>query len=196
LIFKTFLWANLQHLFTLLNPFLMANLRNNILEYAVILLLGFIARWVFVQGWLSGNRFAAFVIVISFVKTGWFVLENSQQLIRATAQNLPYHRFLFLMVTNMSQIALSYAIDFYCLYRANIQSFSGIDPELGHYELMFEFGYFSVLNFSFFGYGDITPATIPAKIAVLTEIVLAFLTVIFILSDFISLKESLQKKKL
>lgn len=60
---------------------------------------------------------------------------------------------------------------------------------------MFEFGYFSVLNFSFFGYGDITPATIPAKIIVLTEIVLAFLTVIFILSDFISLKESLQKRK-
>lgn len=173
----------------------MSNLRNNVLEYLAILLLGLFARWVYVGGWLSGNWFAVLVIVFSLSKTIWFVFENSQQLIRATAQNLPYHRFLAIMVTNMSQIALSYAIDFYCLYRANSASFSGIDPALGHYELMFEFGYFSILNFSFFGYGDITPATIPAKITVLTEIVLAFLTVIFILSDFISLKESLQKKK-
>jgi hypothetical protein len=173
----------------------MSNLRNNVLEYLAILLLGLFARWVYVGGWLSGNWFATLVIVFSLSKTSWFIFENSQQLIKATAQNLPYHRFLAIMVTNMSQIALSYAIDFYCLYRANSASFSGIDPALGHYELMFEFGYFSILNFSFFGYGDITPATIPAKITVLTEIVLAFLTVIFILSDFISLKESLQKKK-
>ena len=173
----------------------MPNLRNNALEYLAILLLGFLARWIYVQGWLSENWFATLVIVFSLSKTTWFIFENSQQLIRATAQNLPYHRFLVIMVTNMSQIALSYAIDFYCLYRANTANFSGIDSALGHYELMFEFGYFSVLNFSFFGYGDITPASIPAKITVLTEIVLAFMTVIFILSDFISLKESLQKQK-
>ncbi len=173
----------------------MSNIRSNVFEYSAILVLGFLARWVWVQGWLSGNWFAVLVVLLSFAKTTWFIFENSQQLIRATAQNIPYHRFLAIMVTNMSQIALSYAIDFYCLYRANAASFSGIDPTLTHFELMFEFGYFSVLNFSFFGYGDITPATIPSKITVLSEIVLAFLTVIFILSDFISLKESLQKRK-
>jgi hypothetical protein len=36
------------------------------------------------------------------------------------------------------------------------------------------------------------PQTIPAKVANLTEIVLAFVTVIFLLSDFVSLKESLR----
>jgi hypothetical protein len=173
----------------------MSNIRNNVIEYLAILLLGFFTRWIYVQNWLPENGFSALVVIVSFGKTAWFIFENSQQLIRATAQNLPYHRFLTIMVTNMSQIAMSYAIDFYCLYRANSVSFSGIDPALTHFELMFEFGYFSILNFSFFGYGDITPASIPAKITVLTEIVLAFLTVIFILSDFISLKESLQKRK-
>ncbi|MFN8346128.1 MAG: hypothetical protein U0X91_14065 [Spirosomataceae bacterium] len=173
----------------------MSNIRNNVIEYLTILLLGFWARWIFVHHWLPQTGFTLLIIALSLGKTCWFIFENSQQLIRATAQNLPYHRFLTIMVTNMSQITMSYAIDFYCLYRADAGSFSGIDPALKHYELMFEFGYFSVLNFSFFGYGDITPATIPAKITVLTEIVLAFLTVIFILSDFISLKESLQKRK-
>ena len=56
---------------------------------------------------------------------------------------------------------------------------------------MFEFFYYSALNFMFFGYGDITPQTVPAKLLTLTEITLAFVTVIFLLSDFISLKESI-----
>jgi hypothetical protein len=44
----------------------------------------------------------------------------------------------------------------------------------------------------FFGYGDITPQSIPAKLLTLSEITLAFVTVIFLLSDFISLKDSLR----
>jgi hypothetical protein len=53
--------------------------------------------------------------------------------------------------------------------------------------------YFSTLNFTFFGYGDVTPQTIPAKLITMSEVLLAFVTVIFLLSDFISLKESLGK---
>jgi hypothetical protein len=52
-----------------------------------------------------------------------------------------------------------------------------------------------VLNFSFFGFGDIMPQTIPAKIVTLLEVVLAFFTVIFLLSDFISLKDSLRREQ-
>ncbi len=49
------------------------------------------------------------------------------------------------------------------------------------------------LVFMSFDYGDITPQTIPAKILTLTEITLAFVTVIFLLSDFISVKESIRR---
>ena len=52
----------------------------------------------------------------------------------------------------------------------------------------------STLNFSFFGYSEIMPQTVPAKIANLTEIVMAFVTVIFLLSDFISLKDSIRSQ--
>ena len=51
------------------------------------------------------------------------------------------------------------------------------------------------LNFSFFGYGDILPATIPAKIVLMLEATMSFLTVILVLSDFISLKESIADYK-
>ena len=37
--------------------------------------------------------------------------------------------------------------------------------------------------------------TIPAKIVTLLEVILAFFTVIFLLSDFISLKDSLRRER-
>jgi hypothetical protein len=60
---------------------------------------------------------------------------------------------------------------------------------------LFECFFFSVLNFSFFGFGDVTPQTIQAKIVTMMEVILAFFTVIFLLSDFISLKDSLREDK-
>ena len=105
------------------------------------------------------------------------------------------HKFVVLLAYNMAQITISYALDFYCLVRIDRGSLSGIDPELAGAELMFECFYFSVLNFSFFGYGDITPAHVPAKIIMLLEVVTAFSTVIFLLSDFVSMKESMRNGK-
>ncbi len=78
------------------------------------------------------------------------------------------------MAYNMTEVTVSFAIDFYCLQILDRESFSGIDASLDGFELMFECFYFSVLNFSFFGYGDITPAHIPSKIVMLLEVITAF----------------------
>jgi hypothetical protein len=128
------------------------------------------------------------------VKTLYYLFETLRHLAEATSTDLAYHRFLVLMAYNMAQITLSYALDFYCLYAIDPSSLSGIDPELKGLELLFECFYFSVLNFSFFGYGDIIPAHVPGKVVMLLEVVTAFSTVIFLLSDFVSMKESMRRK--
>jgi hypothetical protein len=63
---------------------------------------------------------------------------------------------------------------------------------LGEPRILFDCFFYSLLNFTFFGFGDITPQLIPAKLVTLMEVTLAFFTVIFLLSDFISLKDSLR----
>lgn len=133
------------------------------------------------------------VIVLSLAKTSFFGVENIRQLFEATRSNQPYHRFMLLMLINMTQIILSFGLDFHCLHCINISSFSVELPDATPFETLFEFVYYSTLNFTFFGYGDVTPQTVPAKFITMTEILLAFVTVIFLLSDFISLKESLGK---
>lgn len=133
------------------------------------------------------------MMVLSLVKTSFFGVENIRQLFEATRSNQPYHRFMLLMLINMTQIILSFGLDFHCLHRINSASFSVELSDATPLETVFEFVYYSTLNFTFFGYGDVTPQTIPAKFITMTEVLLAFVTVIFLLSDFISLKESLGK---
>jgi hypothetical protein len=138
---------------------------------------------------------AVAITIWAALKTAYYFAETLRHLIDATAADLPYHRFLVLVSYNMSQITLSYAIDFYCLYRLNPDSLNGIDSSLTGWRLMFECFYFSVLNFAFFGYGDITPAHISTKIVMMLEVVTAFATVIFLLSDFVSMKESIRPRR-
>jgi hypothetical protein len=148
----------------------------------------------YVLGAPAQQSLAILVAAWAATKTGYYFAETLRHLQEATAADLAYHRFLVLVAYNMAQITLSFAIDFYCLYQIDPTSLNGIDPGLRGAELAFECFYFSVLNFSFFGYGDITPNHIPGKIVMVLQVVTAFATVIFLLSDFVSMKESMRRK--
>ena len=161
-------------------------------EVAVIIALALALQWMWPRGWLEMQAFCLLVLVLALGKTVFFFAENLTHILLATRDNMPYHRVLGLMGVNMVQITLSFALDFWCLETANPQSFSSMNPEWGTGELVFEFFFYSVLNFSFFGFGDVTPLTVSAKLVTMMEVLLAFFTVIFLLSDFVSLKDSLR----
>ena len=55
-----------------------------------------------------------------------------------------------------------------------------------------EFLYFSLVTFTTTGFGDIVPRTNEARILISMEIVLAFISIIFIISNFGSLVEHVQ----
>ena len=145
------------------------------------------------QGWMTDRWFSLIVVLGCWIKTGLFGAENLKQLFEAARSNMAHHHFLLLMGINMSQMILSFAFDFHLLYCSNASCFAGVGQDVSQAEALFDFVYLSTLNFSFFGYSDILPQTVPAKVINLTEIVLAFVTVIFLLTDFISLKDSLRQ---
>jgi len=165
---------------------------RNLLEFALI-----IAVWGFLQWWITDQDLSSWavpvILLISFAKTSFFGVENIRQLFAATRCNLAYHRFMLIMLVNMTQIILSFGLDYRCLYEVSPASFSTTLTQATLSECVFEFVYFSTLNFTFFGYGDVTPQTVPAKLITMSEVLLAFVTVMFLLSDFTSLKESLGK---
>jgi len=144
---------------------------------------------------LSPRVVCGVVVALAAAKTCYFLVENLQHILLATAQEIPYHRFLALMGVNMAQITISFALDFWVLESAEPGSFSGFDPASGPGRVFFDCCFYSVLNFSFFGFGDILPLTVPSRLVTLLEVILAFFTVIFLLSDFISLKDSLRRER-
>lgn len=168
---------------------------RNAVEFALIFALWQAQLALIERGWSTPVRLTALVLIASWLKTAFFGVENIRQLWRASAENMPYYKFLLLMLVNMLQIIVAFALDYHVLYRLSPESFGGVNPQLAGAALVFEFFYFSSLNFMFFGYGDITPQAVPAKLLTLTEITLAFVTVIFLLSDFISLKESIGARR-
>jgi hypothetical protein len=135
------------------------------------------------------------VVIGCWVKTLLFSVEHVRQLVAAARANLAHHRFLILMGVNIAQMALSFAFDFHALWSAKPDSFSGIAAGTPSGEALFDLFYLSVLNFTFFGFGDIVPQTIPGRVVNLTEVVIAFAVVIFLLSDFMSLKESVRGER-
>jgi hypothetical protein len=165
---------------------------RNAVEFAVIFGVWYALLDLLDSGQLSATLMTALILAAAWTKTLFFGVENIRQLWQATALNTPYYKFMLLMLVNMWQIMVSFALDFHLLYRQAESSFAGVNESLAGAELVFEFFYYSALNFMFFGYGDITPQSIPAKLLTLSEITLAFVTVIFLLSDFISLKDSLR----
>ncbi len=175
-----------------LTPFTIQATIRNAAEFVLIGVVWCLAQALIQRAHIASEWLTLIVILLAWAKTAFFGIENLQQLMRASKDNMAYHRFMLLMLVNMAQITLSFGLDFHCLHCIDGGSFSSIDPTETVPEQIFDFTYFSVLNFTFFGFGDITPQTIPAKMLTLTEIVLAFVTVIFLLSDFISLKESIR----
>jgi hypothetical protein len=168
---------------------------RNTFEFVVIF-----ALWLGVLELIARERFSAsaltaIILAVAWLKTAFFGVENIRQLWQASEENMPYYKFLLLMLVNMAQIITAFALDYHLLYELSDKSFAGVNGALEGASLVFEFIYFSSLNFMFFGYGDITPQSIPAKLLTLTEVTLAFVTVIFLLSDFISLKESIGGKR-
>ncbi|MCU0647823.1 MAG: hypothetical protein MUF00_07490 [Gemmatimonadaceae bacterium] len=165
---------------------------RNVVEYAAIVGWWGALLWLQGTGRVSPAALALIVIAGCWVKTALFGVENLRQLVHAARVDMAHYRFLLLMAVNISQMTLAFAFDFHVLWRLSAKAFSGIAADAGHAEALFDLFYMSVLNFTFFGFSDVLPQSVPARIVNLTEIFLAFGTVIFLLSDFISLKESLR----
>jgi hypothetical protein len=175
------------------SPFTPRNVFRQALEFAIISCVGWGTYWVVQQSWLSPQGVCWLITALAVGKTLFFLGENLHQLLVATTRNALYHRFMGLMLVNMTQIALSFGLDFWCLHSAMPTSFTGIPEGLQGAELIFEHCYFSFLNITYFGYGEVMPFTVQAKLVTMMELLIAFFTVIFLLSDFISLKEAILK---
>jgi hypothetical protein len=135
--------------------------------------------------------FAWAVIVLGLLELAYFFYMLLKKIIEAARKNTPMYIFLVFLFLNMLNTIYAFTWNYWLVYSSNPKSFEGVNPQFTTFEQVFEFYYFSSLTFSYFGYGEIMPTTIPTKLLVMMEIGLSFTTMIFVLADFVGLRESL-----
>jgi len=164
-----------------------------ILKYLFVIFMGVLVFYVDSLEFVD-DLFTKFLILgLVVFKSVFFFIESFRKILEATRNDVAYHHFLVFMAINIALIILSFGIDFVCLYQVEPTSFTGIALDLSFGKWVFELMYFSLLNFSNFGFGEIIPVSMFGKTIVTIEIIISFITIIFILSDFVSLKESFEK---
>ncbi len=167
------------------------NYGDFVLKSLVIIGLGLSVFLIDTYEFLADNHTTWAIVGLAICKIIFIVWQSTRMIIEVTANDTPFYRFLLFIIVNVMMVTFSFAIDYFCLYHVNPLCFSGVDKSLSLPEVFFECFYFSVLNFTNFGYGEILPQIIPAKVLVMMEDLLSFFTIILVLSDFVSLKESL-----
>ena len=141
----------------------------------------------------SANEVVLFLLCIC--KSAYFIYVTFSRIKKTLETEFFYHEFLSFIIYNILLIIVSYAVDFYCLYRIDEAAFRGITELKTIAGQLITFIYFSVATFTTVGFGDIFPVSTSARIFVSTEVLLAFFFNILIIANVVHLRESLGKKQ-
>jgi hypothetical protein len=164
---------------------------NTFLQYSIIILVTAI-QYLLIQTNL--NKFLLFLLILCFslAKVIYFSILIFKKL-SDIAKDIKYLNFLAFTAFNIFFLVFSFSIDYFLIYQLDKLSFSGMEGTSNIYEVYFKLFYLSFLLFTNMGVANVIPVTIPAECVVMFEAIASFSTVIFILSDFVTLKDSLQK---
>jgi hypothetical protein len=148
-------------------------------QHGLLLLLGL---GVFLLDKYEGLRpgiITALLLLGATAKTAYFLLHN----FRAMAVfRQAFQQFLLLVSLNLSMIALSFALDFYCLYRVSHSAFTGLWPgsELSVFGQML---YLSVSTLVSNSGGNVTGAAAASQAMLLLEKIAGFVSTVFVISN-------------
>lgn len=167
--------------------------RDLIIQNILIITFGLIIFYLdFIE--FHGASTKVIVVIFSIIKSGFFVWTGFRKIVFFSKMDVSYYNFLAFIGIGISLIVVSFAIDYLCLYQIDDSSFTGIGESLTWYERCFKFYFFSVLVFSNVGIATVAPASMASEFLMMIEAILSFITIILVLSDFISLKESLSAR--
>ncbi|MDX2190821.1 MAG: ion transporter [Bacteroidota bacterium] len=165
--------------------------RDTLLKNIALVIFGWVIFYIDDKEFLEIYYTKWLIIGLATFKTVFFFVQSIKKIFETSDKEVSYHHFLIFMGINIVLIIISFTIDFICLHQVDAHAFMGISANSSFFDICFEMLYFSVLGFNNLGFYDVIPMGKAAKILVMEEIFAYICTIIFILSDFMSLKESL-----
>jgi hypothetical protein len=121
----------------------------------------------------------AVLLVAAAGKTAYFLLHNFRAL---AALRETFQQFLLLVSLNLGMIALSFALDFYCLYRVHASAFTGLraGSDLTVFGQLLYHSVGTLINNTDGGVAAVTGA---GQMLLLLEKIAGFVSTVFIISN-------------
>ena len=132
---------------------------------------------------------------ISLLKAAYFIYFVFRTIKETAHKEFDFPEFMGFVVTSILLVILSFAIDYYCLFRINAQAFAGLIPKQNILTEFISFVYYSISVFTTAGFGDIKPNSTSAQIFVSTELMIAFFFTILVIANIGHLRSSFVNKK-
>ena len=164
-------------------------------KYLIIILFGIS---IFLLDYFElANRNGSEIIlsVISLLKAGYFIYFVFRTIKETAHKEFDFHEFMAFVVVSILLVILSYAIDYYCLFRIDAHAFAGLIPKQNILTEFISFFYYSISVFTTAGFGDIKQNSTSAQIFVSTELMIAFFFTILVIANIGHIRNSFVQRK-
>lgn len=159
----------------------------------IIVLFVSLIEWVLCQFSISKGILLTVIFTGCMLKVGYIMFRCFRRIVSISHKDVPYHSFLGFVALNIFLVVVAFSLDYYFVYRMDPNSFSGLETAQTPIQYYFKLFYLSLLLFTNMGVANVVPVTIPAEALVMMEAIASFGTLIFILSDYVTLRESLNR---
>ena len=148
-------------------------------QHGLLLLLGLALYLLDKHEGLPSDVITGLLLAAAAGKTGYFLLHNFRAL---AALRETFQQFLLLVSLNLGMIALSFALDFYCLYRVNGHAFAGLRPG-SELEVFGQLFYHSVGTLISNSGGNVAATAGTTQALLLLEKIAGFVSTAFVISN-------------
>jgi uncharacterized membrane protein len=170
---------------------------NDQFKYKELTIAAFLVITVSLLEWfiVNGQKASILLILMIFggcmLKVGYIMIKCFRRIVSISHKEIPYHSFLGFIALNILLVVITFSLDYFFVFQLDPNSFSGLETATTPIERYFKLFYLSLLLFTNMGVANVVPVTIPAESLVMMEAIVSFVTLIFMLSDYVTLRESL-----
>lgn len=134
------------------------------------------------------------LFALSILKSAYFIYFVFRTIKETAHKDFYFQEFMSFVVISILLVIISFAIDYYCLYRISALTFNGVIPKTNIVAEFISFFYYSISVFTTAGFGDIKPNSTSAQIFVSTELMIAFFFTILVIANISHIRSSFVEK--
>ena len=135
------------------------------------------------------------LFIISILKSVYFIYFVFRTIKETANKDFYFDDFMSFIVVSILLVIISFAIDYYCLFRIKKDAFAGLIPKSSIVTEFITFFYYSISVFTTAGFGDVKPNCTSAQIFVSMELLIAFFFTVLVIANIGHIRSSFGQKK-